>query len=636
MQPPPDIIAAVLAHDVERLRRLLDAGADPNTAAVNGTPVLCQAVVEGDAAVVALLVERGADVHRPTAPARGRPAGARGPMYERLRRLERKLRLRPSERMTGRARGVLPLSLAQSWDRAPIAEILLAHGADPDVVDQDGVPLLCRAIEAGQMEIARSLLAHGADVRRAGRNGTTALHLAMERDLADLARTLIERGADPHARDDDGFRPLDLAVGTDTVAAGIDAPVDPADLAALVAGQTAFAGALYARCARDGENLFLSPASVSAALTVVWAGAAGETRRELAEALRLPALAVERLDAAAGALAALSNAAPGVTLDTATALFAEEGGGLRPEFAELVASRYRAEVRPVDFADPARTAAAIERWVQKRTRGRIAVRGADLIGPGTVLVLLNAIYFRGTWANKFDADDTRTAPFFHLDGSHTPARFMFQCGSFSLVDVAGGRALELPYKGGAISMVVVLPDRVDGLPAMEAGLPDILARCAAEERVHPAAALGGSHQKVEVYLPRFCLEHAFDLTGVLAALGARRVFGDQADLSGAGARRAGEPPLRVSRVEHKAWVEVDEEGTTAAAVTCVTISFAKPPPPPPPPVFRADHPFLFLIRDRRTQLVLFLGRVMTIPTESSRGTPVRPPAGGRKSAAAGG
>ena len=576
-EPVPEVLAAVTARDLDRLRRLLDAGADPNAVAANGLTPLGQAVVHGDVEAVSLLVERGADVNPP--PANHAP------------------------------RIVPALHLASLWGHTRIAQFLLVHGADPNAADSDGVLPLCRAIDRQQLELAWSLLDHGADVRQVCRDGTTALHAAMKGGHADLARALVAGGADPQARDDAGRSPIDVAVSTDTVVLGVAPDLDAADVAALVASQTAFATDVFARCVREGENLLLAPASIAAALSMLWAGTAGETHRELAGALRLPALDPARIHAAAGALATLCTRAPGVMLAMANALFMQAGGRIRRSFVDLVAAHYRAALHPVDFTQRAPTAAAVEEWVQTHTRGRITLEAGALFDDHTLLMLLNAIFFKGTWAHRFCARDTRNGPFFHLDGTSIPASFMYQHGSFSLAQIDGGLALDLPYESGAVSMVVLLPDRTDGLPLMERAMPDALPRWLVPLDVEREFAYA-----VDVYLPRFRLQTSLELGEALRALGVRVAFDpERADFSGLQERRDSEPPLYLQRAMHQTWIEVDEEGTTAAAVTGLGVMLGAQRPPP---VFRADHPFLFLIRDRRTQSILFLGRVVTIPPDS--------------------
>jgi serpin B len=399
---------------------------------------------------------------------------------------------------------------------------------------------------------------------------------------------------------------LDWLCGKRVAGAG-DATVGRApasDEAAIVAESTSFAAALYRELAAQPGGLFLSPSSITAALSMTGAGARGETSTELAAALRLT-LPPERLHLALGRLLEATSGASGVELATANALWVQEGYALRPEYLTLVRETYRAALEEVDFGGA--TEAARERinaWVDARTKSRIR----DLVPPGildalTRLVLVNAIYFKGAWSTPFDPVATRQEPFHRLEGSSAPVPLMHRTDSYRLVEDRNAQAIELPYGDGALAMVVVLPRKRDGLPALEKGLDGarfdaLLAQLDAEEP-----------REVEVHLPRFRVEASFRLDDALERLGARRAFDrERADFSGMTADPAG---LYIGAVLHRAFVEVNEEGTEAAAATAVVMVFGgSMVAPAPPPVFRADHPFLFLIRDRRTKVMLFVGRLV--------------------------
>lgn len=386
-------------------------------------------------------------------------------------------------------------------------------------------------------------------------------------------------------------------------------PEDPAldrdagatDAAALAAGNTAFAAALFAEAAGGAENFFFSPASISVALAMTYAGARGETAAEMARALHLPPLDEARLHAAFGALAAALHETPGVELAIANALFAQEGAYFRPEFLALLADRYGAGLRRVSFADSAGAAKEINDWVEEQTRGKIT----DLVPPGvldalTRLVLVNAIYFKGAWAMPFPEADTRELPFFRPNGDRSPAPLMVQKGELRLAEIDGGQILELPYAGDAVSMVVLLPHAKDGLAEMEERL--------AEKLDGWLDALDGVWpEEVHVYFPRFRVETSLALDAALKGLGMVLAFSDsQADFAGMNGES---DDLYIAAALHKAFVEVNEEGTTAAAATAIVMA-TRAAAFRPPSTFRADHPFVFLIRDTRTKSVLFLGRLV--------------------------
>lgn len=375
------------------------------------------------------------------------------------------------------------------------------------------------------------------------------------------------------------------------------------DDAAIVAGSTAFATALYRELAIQPNGLFFSPSSITAALAMTAAGARGETAMELAGALGLQ-LSPDRLRPALGRLLEATRGASGIELATANAQWVQAGHELRPEYLALVRETYRAALEEVDFEGATEAARArINAWVDTQTKGRIR----DLVPPGvltvlTRLVLVNAIYFKGSWSAPFDPRATRDEPFHPLDNAPVRAPFMRRTGPYRLVEDHDAQAIELPYGDGALTMVV-LPRKRAGLPALEKALggtwlDEILAQF---DREDP--------REVEVHLPRFRVEASFRLDDVLQRLGARRAFDRaQADFSEMTADPAG---FYIGAVLHRAFVEVNEEGTEAAAATAVMMLLgAAVVAPPLPPIFRADDPFLFLIRDRRTKLVLFLGRLL--------------------------
>jgi serpin B len=370
------------------------------------------------------------------------------------------------------------------------------------------------------------------------------------------------------------------------------------DLPAVVEGNTRFALDLYGRLRGQEGNLFFSPYSISAALAMTSAGARGETADEMAKVLHL-SLGAERLAAAEGALAKQINGGGqkrGYQLRTANALWGQKGFAFRPEFLKLTADGYGAPLHEVQFGDSEGARKTINAWVERQTEEKIK----DLIKPGvldanTRLVLTNAIYFKGDWQLQFKKDQTRDEPF-QLGGDKTvPAPLMHQQARFAYLDGPDFQLLEMPYAGKDLSMVVLLPKKLDGLASLEKELT--------------AANLGrwlkgAQEQKVQVALPRFRLTAEFGLNKALAELGMPSAFSESADFSGMGGSKG---ELYLSAVVHKAFVDVNEEGTEAAAATGAVV--AARALGPVVPVFRADHPFVFLIRDRRSDSVLFLGRL---------------------------
>jgi serpin B len=380
------------------------------------------------------------------------------------------------------------------------------------------------------------------------------------------------------------------------------------DLAAVVNGNGAFALDLYSRLSSRSGNLFFSPFSISTALAMAYGGAQGATAEEMAAALRFP-FERERLHPAfADLLKQARGRGRGVELSLANGLWAQRGYAFRESYKELVKPNYGAELRELDFSTAAEEARKIiNEWVERQTHGKIR----DLIGPGalgplTRLVLANAIYFKGDWASPFIKGQTEDAPFTVTPNRKVTVRMMCQEEQFGYMETESFQALRLPYAGGNLSMVIFLPRKVDGLPSLEESLtPRKLESWL--DRLSPGA--------VRVFLPRFRATSAFTLNGVLAEMGMRLPFdASAADFSGMTASK----PLFISLVIHQAYVDVDEKGTEAAAATVVvaprTAALWRWPRRVRIPVFRADHPFLFLIKDDRSGSILFLGRV-TNPKE---------------------
>lgn len=372
----------------------------------------------------------------------------------------------------------------------------------------------------------------------------------------------------------------------------------PPEIDSLVQGNTAFACDLYARLAEtESGNLFFSPASISTALGMTYAGARAETAAEMAETLHF-ALPPERLHAAFAKLNQVLNApSKDYQLSIANRLWGQRTFTFLPEFLQVTRKQYGAELAAVDFQGQTEAARRqINAWVEQQTRHKIQ----DLIPAGAVdsltrLVLTNAIYFKGRWSAPFDKKATRAAPFHVSAEREVDVPMMSQTKSFGYASVGDVQLLELPYgKQQHLAMIVLLPQKIDGLAELERQL-------SAEKLRAWTTKL--TRTEVQVYLPKFQITSEFSLNASLEALGMRRAFDpEQADFSG----MSSQDKLFVSAALHKAFVEVNEEGTEAAAATGIVIGVLSERPEPP--VFRADHPFAFLIRDNRTGSILFLGR----------------------------
>jgi serpin B len=374
----------------------------------------------------------------------------------------------------------------------------------------------------------------------------------------------------------------------------------PAGETVAADGENRFAFDLYSRVMAGKENLFFSPFSIHIALAMTAAGARGATAQEMAKVLRLPPSPGARRDA--GDLLHELNAPPkdarkeAYKLVLANALWGQEGIQFRKEFLELVEKKYQASLEPLDFAKAADQAAkAINEWVEKQTQGKIK----DLVNPGivrgAVLVLTNAIYFKSAWQSPFEKSATKDMPF-HTAAAAAPVPMMHDLGVFGYLKGDGFQALDLTYRGGELSMTIFLPDERNGLAALEKKL-------SAENVAKWLAAI--KPEDVDARVPRFKTTAQLSLAETLQAMGMRLAFSSAADFSGIAGG-----PLQVSDVVHKAYVDVNEDGTEAAAATAVVMPTSARPEPATPKVFLADHPFVYLIRHRSSGAILFLGRLM--------------------------
>lgn len=377
--------------------------------------------------------------------------------------------------------------------------------------------------------------------------------------------------------------------------------VPKADIKAVIASNSEFAFDLYAKLKDDpkvkeaGGNLFFSPYSISTALTMTYAGARGRTEKQMADVLHC-SLPQDQLHPAFSQLEKQLNERDkkaGYELNVANSLWGLKDYHFLPEFLELNKKYYGAGFNVVDFIKQTEKARkTINAWVGKKTKSKIK----ELIPKGildkwTVLVLTNAIYFKGDWAIQFDKKDTRDAPFTVSPDNKVSVPLMYLKENFKYFANRKLQILELPYKGKHLSMIVFLSKKADGLAELEKSLAlENMNKWLAELR----------EQEVMVYLPKFKITWGvFELKDILISMGMRAAFVG-ADFSG----MTGTKDLFISNVLHKAFVEVNEEGTEAAAATAVVMKRVSVGP-----VFRADRPFIFMIRDNRSESILFMGRV---------------------------
>ena len=393
---------------------------------------------------------------------------------------------------------------------------------------------------------------------------------------------------------------------------------DEADIAAYTRENAAFGLELLGEVADDApaSNLLVSPLSASGALAMTWAGARGETEAEMREALRFPHDQSD-LHPTVGALQYDINERAGAVprfevpqvwrsntfeLAVANALWGQRGYPFREPFLETVEANYGGGLREVEFrTDAGASRAAINGWAASATNGRVDdLVPPDVLDERTRLVLTNAVYLLADWARPFDPDDTEDREFTALDGSTSRVPTMHQEAEFRYL--AGRdpdyRAVELPYVGGDVSMVILLP--AEG--AFESFAASIDGAWLADR----FAELDGTDpREVRLSVPRFEFETALELSGPLESLGMSTAFDRTAEFEGIARPSETGERLYIGDVFHDTYVRVDEEGTEAAAATGVHMQAVSAPP-----AITVDRPFLFLIRDRETDAVLFLGRVV--------------------------
>ena len=362
----------------------------------------------------------------------------------------------------------------------------------------------------------------------------------------------------------------------------------------VIGASNQFAFGLLAQASRPGENLFLSPLSASMALGMTMNGAAGETWSQMRDVLGFGGLAEEEINAAyESLLELLVGLDPSVETAVGNSVWTRQGFPVHADFLAAVRETFDAEVAELDFANPS-ASGRINGWVQDATRGRIEDIVPAVIPGDVVMYLINAIYFKGPWTFRFEPSDTRNEPF-HLDnGSTHTVPLMTMRRDLPYRENGRFQAVDLPYGGRAFSMTVLVPQP-------DVSVDDLAASLDAADWQDLADSF--RETDIEVFLPRFRMAYERKLNDDLAALGMVDAFDHRADLS----RLSPVGGLRISSVKQKSWVEVNEEGTEAAAATAVTVVESAPP------AVRADRPFLFFIRERLSGTILFAGKVASPP-----------------------
>ncbi|HSV75449.1 MAG TPA: serpin family protein [Bacteroidales bacterium] len=351
----------------------------------------------------------------------------------------------------------------------------------------------------------------------------------------------------------------------------------------------------------NSENIVLSPFSVSSAMALAYAGAAGTTKDEMAKVLRFyPRQIKFHRSFSKLQQSVLAGAKDGIQLNIANNLWLQEGYHFRKRFINLLEKHYQIDVKQADFSGGDREAIRqeINQWAFEKTHENVA----DLIAPGvltedTRLVLANAIHFKGYWLNVFDQHLTRQEYFTNFDGQRVRADFMVRRGDYAYFDENTFKALKLPYAGENFSMIILLPDTNVALPEFQKTL---------SAEVFGRTLENMNYRDVQVMIPRFRIETKSDLDLILAGMGMPEAFSQSADFSG----MTGKRDLKIDKIVHQAAIEVGEQGTEAAAATAVVMVQKSLPvfDEEPPILFKTDRPFLFFIIENRTGSILFAGR----------------------------
>lgn len=366
----------------------------------------------------------------------------------------------------------------------------------------------------------------------------------------------------------------------------------------LEEGNMKFAFDLYRQLKNEEGNIFVSPYSISSALAMTYGGAKKDTEKQIAKALNfnLDQKSIHQGFNTIDKLLASVNDKGDVSLTVANSIWPDKNYKFLEEYVNLLKEMYGVTVLPQDFAKAAEKARIdINEWVEEKTNKKII----DLIGPGvldglTKLVLVNAIYFKGDWEKQFKKDETREVDFYKKSGT-SKVQMMSIKEKYRYAEDNAVQIIELPYKGGDLSMVVILPKDKDSIEVVENSLNEEIIKVWDKAMIK---------EEVFLFLPKFKIEWGTEtLDQPLKDLGMVDAFSTNADFSGMNGKR----DLFIKTVLHKSFIEVNEEGAEAAAATAVVMARASVGGPKPI-FFRADHPFLFFIKEKSTGTILFMGR----------------------------
>ncbi len=430
-------------------------------------------------------------------------------------------------------------------------------------------------------------------------------HKTSAKELAELARVIMQKAKNSGGNSENNGKGVDfqqIISAVNTLARnkgdinsvfGDSQQSSAAHPSAAVSAVNGLTMKLYGEAAGSGENVFLSPYSISTALAMVYAGARGETAKEMEQALGFsPAV-----HASMGSLISqLNSVSPDIAqLHTANAIWPAADKNILSDYRNRAATNYFSEITTLDYSNTEAARTTINKWVEEKTSGKIknmVSKGA--ISKNTPLTLTNAVYFKSDWQSKFETAATKKADFFTADNKKIKTNFMRQTGYFDYFKDSGAEILELPYKAERLSMYVILPQK-DSFADFEKSLD--------ADKIDSMIAQA-ARTNVAVSLPKFKMEENYNLNDALKKFGMADAFTSKANFSGMN----GLLDISLGVVLHKTYIDVYEAGTEAAAATYVGMkSMAMPQKPAE---FKADRPFVFLIRDNVTGVNLFIGRFM--------------------------
>ncbi len=368
----------------------------------------------------------------------------------------------------------------------------------------------------------------------------------------------------------------------------------------LIASDNAFGISIFQKMvvAEEEPNTIISPFSIAMALGMAYNGAAGETRQAIQDCLVLGDLSPDEVNQSYRYLIdLLTDLDPKVKFEIANSLWNRQGFEIKPEFGGMLTRYFDATAASLDFNSPS-AAERINAWVKEKTYGKIDAIVTPPIDPLMMMYLINAIYFKGDWTYQFNAQNTVDFPFMLDDGNTVTVKMMSQDITVPYLETESFKAVDLPYGDGAFSMTIFLPTLND----ITHDVPDFIAAFTSEKLAGWIGSL--EKTKISLLVPRFELKYESNLNAVLNAMGMGVAFdADNADFTNINDMK----PLFISEVKHKTYIKVDEEGTTAAAVTSIGLGTTSIGPEIP--VFCLDRPFVFAIREIKSGAVIFIGKI---------------------------